>query len=109
MTIANEQQGRSVTHTAESCEPVKYYRVETSLEQPSREVENANVILDNNVDAEFEEVDMESVQYHCEATIMPNNGGQQPVKRGAMLDSASEVSYASETLATKLGAHFDGT
>lgn len=40
--------------------------------------------------------------------MMPKNGGQEPMKRGTVLDSGSGVSYVSEILATKLGTHFDG-
>lgn len=52
---------------------MKYRRVKSRLEQPSREVENINVILDNDADVEHEEVDVESVQCHREATIMMPN------------------------------------
>lgn len=64
---------------------------------------------EGDIDVELKEVDMESVQYHHKATIMVfNSRGQQPMKVGAVLDSGSTVSCASEKLAAKLGAYFDG-
>lgn len=55
------------------------------------------MMLGGDIEAKLQEVDMESVQYHCEATIMvPNSRGQQPMKVGAVLDSGSGVSCVGE-------------
>lgn len=67
-------------------------------------------MIDGDIDAELEEVDIEGVQYHCEATIIVTNSrGQQPLKVGAVLESGSRVSCESEKLAARLKAHFDET
>ena len=58
----------------------------------------------------LEEVDMECVQYHCDATIMvPDNHEQKPWKVRAVLDSGAGVSCISEKMAADLGARFEGT
>lgn len=68
------------------------------------------MILEEDVDVEPEELDMQSVEYYCEATVVElNSPGQQPVKVWAMLESGFGLSCLPEKLAAELGAHFVGT
>lgn len=66
-------------------------------------------MLDHVPDVELDELDIESVQYPCMATIVvPNERGQQPMKVRAVLDSEAGVSCVSEKAARKLGDKVEG-
>lgn len=45
-------------------------RVESWLYQSGQEAKSSKVVLDEDIDTLFEEMDMNSVQYPCEATII---------------------------------------
>ena len=68
----------------ETHDTVAYRRVESCTDREARDDAG---LVHGDLDAELGEVDMESVQYHCEATIMvPNSRGQEPMKVGAVLE-----------------------
>lgn len=59
---------------------------------------------------ELEEVDLECVPYHCDATmIVADEHGQQSWEVRAVHDSAAGVSCICEKMAAEIGAHFEGT
>lgn len=66
-------------------------------------------MLGGDIEAELEEVDIEGVQYHCEAIIIvQNDRRQQPSKVSAVLYTVSGVSCVLEKPAVKFGAHLMG-
>ena len=91
-------------------EPVMYRRVfngPAGEVAPSREQEKlGEAVVDRN-----DEVDLESVRYHYDATILvPNSVGHEPMMVGAVLDSGSGVTCISEKVASCLaGCSFRGS